>query len=341
MPFADIAKGLEIQNSVVFNMPKVGAEIAASIDAGRNAMAIMGSPGIIESIARQQNDLVRQFGSLDRLPVAEMIGAMDLRTTAIFEVSRRLGALVQSDYFTGLMGSLRALPQQVLEMSRVTDSFLSYLRELRPLEWLGAREFAERRWWLVPTWSTTVFMAFITERDARKCPMGVVLAAYYRKYKCRELGRMVRSWSLPEFSADRRASMFETALKHQRDRQFRSVIYTLQPHVEGILKDFLINEQLCVPSDFDHTSTLKLFATHVTGTREPSTDGFTLQLNGLYSHFVWLDPAPGRRVRRNPQLHGREVPRNSEQEALRLWLMLETLHYHLARIRRLRRKGAA
>ena len=46
-------------------------------------------------------------------------------------------------------------------------------------------------------------------------------------------------------------------------------------------------------------------------------------------------------MRRNAQLHGREVPRNSEQEALRLWLLLETLHYHLARIRRLRRKGAA
>jgi len=66
-----------------------------------------------------------------------------------------------------------------------------------------------------------------------------------------------------------------------------------------------------------------------------------LQLEGMYAHFAWLDPAPGRRVRRNAQLHGREVPRNSEQEALRLWLLLETLHYHLARIRRLRRKGAA
>lgn len=340
-PFADIAKGLELRNSMVLDMPNLGAEIAASLDAGRNAMAILGSPGIIESIARQQNDLVRQLGSIGRLPVVEMLGAMDLRSSAIFETSRRLGALVQSDYFKGLMDSLHTLPQQILGLNSLTDSFFSYLRDLRPLEWLAAREFAERRWWLVPTWSTTVFMAFITERDARGCSMGTVLAEYYRKQKCRELGRTVRSWDLPEFSADRRASLFKSAVKDQRDRRFRSVIYALAPQVEGILKGFLINERLCVPADFNRTSTPKLFAKHVTVTRGPSTEGFTLQLQCMYSHVAWPDPAPGRRVRRHAQLHGREVPRNTEQEALRLWLMLDTLHYHLARIRRLRHKGAA
>jgi hypothetical protein len=65
------------------------------------------------------------------------------------------------------------------------------------------------------------------------------------------------------------------------------------------------------------------------------------QLELLYSHFQWVAAAPGRRVRRHPQAHGREVPRKSEQEALRMWLMLETLQFHLARVRRARAAGAA
>ena len=341
-PIADLAKWLEIRNSVVFvDMPNVGAEIAASLDAGRKAAAIMPSRSIIESIVRQQDGLVRQLGSIGRLPAAEMLGAMDLRSTAIFDTSRRLGMLVHSDYFKGLMRSLSALPSQMLGSGRLADSFFSYLRDLRPLEWLAARELVERGWWLVPTWSTTLITRLLSERDERKCSMGVVLAEHYRKQKCRELGRLVRAWHLPEFNVGRRAGLFEDALKHQRDRQFRTVILSLTAQLEGILKDFLINEGLCVPADVDGTSPPRLFAKHLGGAREPSMTGFAHQFKLIYSHFSWPDPAPGRRVRRHPQMHGREVPRKSEQEALRLWLMLETLHYHLARVRALRRTDAA
>lgn len=120
------------------------------------------------------------------------------------------------------------------------------------------------------------------------------------------------------------------------------MIYSLGPQVEGILKDFLINEGLCVEADFKGKSTPQLFAAHVTGTtKEPSTAGFALQLQRMYSHFAWADPVPGRRIRRHPQMHGREVPRNMEQEALRLWLMLETLHFHLSRLRRSRQRKSA
>lgn len=53
-------------------------------------------------------------------------------------------------------------------------------------------------------------------------------------------------------------------------------------------------------------------------------------------------PTPGRRSgRRVVSCDLSAAGRNSEEEALRMWLMLETLRYDLACVRRMRRKGAA
>ena len=151
----------------------------------------------------------------------------------------------------------------------------------------------------------------------------------------------MRSWTLPEFSTGRRKSLFADAVRQYRRREFRAVILSIAPQVEGLLKDFLLAEGLATPAEVDRMSTVQLFTTYVRSEREPSIGGYATQLELLFSHFVWVAPAPGNRVRRHPQAHGREVPRKSEQEALRTWLMLETLHFHLVRVRRARAAAGA
>lgn len=194
MPIAEMMKGLELPRPIL-DMPKV-SELAASLDIGPKNAAIM-SPSIVETVARQHDDLLRQFASIGRTRINDMLGGIDLRNMAVFDTRQRLNALWQSDYFKGLMDSLRTLPQRMLGMADLADSFRTYLRDLRPLEWLAAKELAERGWWLVPTWSTTVVTRFMAERHERGCSIGVVLAEHYRKQKCRDLGRIVRSWICP------------------------------------------------------------------------------------------------------------------------------------------------
>lgn len=350
--------------------PKVPAlsELLASLDTSRQVARMLETQGAFAQIAEQRKQLAKTFAPMDMLeaqrafasisqqredlatafapvalsPMVDLVRNVDRQYASIFDSVQQMAKAIQSSYMQRIGESFRAITASNLYgVGRFKETFFDYLRDLRPLEWLAARELTERGWWLVPTWSADEVGELIAERERRKCAMGPVLTTRYQKQKCLLLGRMVRAWTLPEFAAGGRKGLFEETLAQHRHGKYQAVILSLEPQIEGILKDFLLEEGICTERDFKKTPTPELFKKHVSAPREPSIGGFAHQLELMYSHFTWVGPATGRKLRRHPHLHGREVPRNSSQDALRMWLMLETLHFHLARVRRMRREGAA
>lgn len=326
-------------------MPLFSESVIASLHATEQILNTYAKQGIFESIAKQRQDVLDSVALAARSPSfagIDAVKAFDLQRASIFEAAQQVATAMQATYLQNLTQSIRSVTSaDILGIDRFSQSFLDYLRALPRVEWRAALELVERGWWLVPSWTSDFVLELMAERERRRCKISTLLTAHYRKQRCRELGRLVRGWDMPEFSEGRRSSLFKQALSQHRQRKFMAVIYSLAPQLEGILKDFLLAEGLCTPAEINRMGTVGLFTKHVSSTREPSMRGFATQLEAMYSHFTYEAPATGRRVRRHAQAHGREVPQNSEEQALRLWLMIETLHFHLARVRRARRAKTA
>lgn len=322
------------------NIPLISNEMLSSLDVGKQIATTLERLGVFASIAASQQQIVERLASAADSPMLELSRSFAQRGTVIAEAFEAAEA-VRSRYL-GQLGELLLRPTipEVFGVRRFGETFVDYLRDLSPVEWRVAAELAKRGWWLVPTWSSRFILGVLAERERRKCPVGTLLTQRYRAHSCRELARVVRGWTLREFRRDRRSSLFQRTLKQHRRREFQGVILSLVPQIEGILKDFLLAEGLCTEADFKGATTPELFTRHVSAARGPTVGGFAQQLELTYSHFQWIAPASGRRLRRHPQAHGREVPRNSEQQALRVWLMLETLHFHLERVRKARQQTA-
>ncbi len=207
--------------------------------------------------------------------------------------------------------------------------------------WFLARELNERGWWLVPTWDWQFLMALSRAMLERRGSRVVdsFLLRYYRGNRHRALSRAIRSWTEPEF-ADR-LKIFREAFTDYRGKRYRRVIASLTPHVEGVIKDFLVAEGALAAARAGRTSTPTLVRTHLTsGLRHAGVPGFTATIELMFTDFVWGAPS-NTRITRHPLSHGAVVPPNSERHSLRLFLMFDTLHFFLADVRRRRRSAAS
>jgi hypothetical protein len=228
-------------------------------------------------------------------------------------------------------------------ISAVVTEQLNALVEARSvLHWMLATELASRGWWLVPSWPASLLAELwdvTAERRGRRV-VDTHLLGYYRARRHLRLGRTVRAWTEPEFAA--RMVVFREALTDYRARRFRRAIAALTPQIEGVVKDFLLKEGLITPRDARRDGTATLVAAHVAeGHRHAALPGAMRRLRDLYSEFTWGVVSSGRQVSRHPLTHGAVVPPNSEVEALQLFLMLDTLHFFLADLRRRRAVPAA
>lgn len=217
----------------------------------------------------------------------------------------------------------------------LAEQVRSFLEARSFLHWMLARDLVERGWWLVPTWPGSLLTELWTgmaERRGRRV-VDQILLAHYRYNRNIRLGASLRSWIEPEFVA--RAKTFRQALAHHRARRFSAAIALLTPHVEGVLKEFLVAEGLVTPQQARKRGTPGLVKSHFSRpSGHASLPGFVLRLQRLYTEFTWGTPTAGRGVARNPLSHGAAVAPDSEVETLQLFLMLDTLHYFLSDLRR-------
>lgn len=261
------------------------------------------------------------------------IGASALQ--AIAEYQRSLNAQL-----TRTVEVLRSWRPYISEF--VSEQLRSFLEARSIFHWLLASELAERGWWLVPTWSgslLTELSGAMLERRGRRVVDAHVLQ-YYRASRHQTLGRTIRNWTEPEYA--RRRIVFREAFTDYRARRFRRAIASLTPHVEGVVKDFLLAERLITASEARRGRTPELVATYVASDRgHAALPGAIRKLQALYSEFTWGITPTSRGVSRHPITHGAVVPPNSEIESLQLFLMLETLHYFLADLRRRRAARSA
>jgi len=223
-----------------------------------------------------------------------------------------------------------------------TAEFTEYLRRLRPAEWMLASRLEERGWWLIPGMDRTLIDALGTATDdGRKGRVGKLIVDHYSARDFAKLASVVRGWDMPEFKENGRPVIFQQALRALRrgDRAIATTALTLQ--IEGIVKDFLFREQLIDErARRSAKSPVPLFAEHAVDQHEPSFSGFVRELQALYSQYA--GPTGGRRrTNRHGQAHGGEAPNNGATDAVRAFLRLQTLHYHLSRLRQRRGQKAA
>lgn len=223
-----------------------------------------------------------------------------------------------------------------------TAEFAEYLRRLRPAEWMLARRLEERGWWLIPGMDSALMRALGTATDGgRRGRVGKLIVDHYSARDFAKLAALVRSWEMPEFRENGRPVIFQQALRALRrgDRAIATTALTLQ--IEGIVKDFLFREQLIDErSRRSGKSPVPLFVEHAVDEHEPSFEGFVHELEILYSRYA--GPTGGRRrTNRHGQAHGGEAPNNGTTDAVRAFLRLQTLYYHLSALRRRRGQKAA
>lgn len=249
------------------------------------------------------------------------------------------------------VGQVQALVDRFAETSRlmrsvdltaITHSLTNYIANLPPVEWLIAQELDSRGWWLVPTWDDATLDEVRAHlgKPGTKRELTSWLIAHYRWNRARRLGRMVSGWDLREFGENGRPELFAQALSAFRANHYAVVLHALNGVFEGIVKDFLFSEGLIDErTRRGKTSPIKLFDKHLK-TRRAYLDGYAAQLK---RDFAWYADPDGkkRRVNRHAQAHGREAAPNSAAEAVRAFLLLETLHFHLSRARTLSKKKSA
>lgn len=208
--------------------------------------------------------------------------------------------------------------------------------ELKSRSFAGSSEAKPRA-----AWPNRVEALGAATDDGRRGRVGTIIVRHYTAGNATKLYALVRSWNLPEFHENGRGVIFQQALRAMRrgDCAIATTALTLQ--IEGIVKDFLYREQL-IGTDVRRgsKSPVPLFAAHVADDYEPSLPGFVRELEALYSRYA--GPTGRRRqTNRHGQAHGGEAPSNGQADAVRAFLRLQTLHYHLSALRRRRTQKAA
>jgi hypothetical protein len=320
--------------------------------AARMNERILGSlPSTLDALGRIQPETVRALAKLQSFSVtpiqpdivARLASVATPRTVLLGPVLTEVQKL--ADVWTMQQRQLQSLVDAFTrteklirgtDFSWITKSFANYVATLPPFEWLMARALESRGWWLVPRWDDAMLERLQEELDAS--PTGRALTSwivtYYLRNRARRLSRLARSWELPEFKANGRRALLEQALRCVRRGDYAIALHGVNGLFEGVLKDYLYNENVIT----DHvrrsaSSPVTLFDKHLS-IRRPYLDGFVAQLKKHYRRYTG-PTGRARQVNRHGQAHGGEAAPNSAAEVVRAFLLLDTLHFHLDRARKL------
>jgi len=316
---------------------------------------------IAESTAESQEYLhtvVRRLQQLQSEGLFERIHAFEQALDSVVFPSQEILAMVdevtavrklQQLQSEGLFEQIRAFEQALdsvvfpsqeifAVLDRVQDAYATLLRQVKLPDfeaWARAEREATkiltaRGWWPHPEWPVAVLHRVVRlKREGRIRQLDREICESYEANRARPMRRAIGRWmSLPEFGA--RRGILEDGLWAYRRRKYGLAITQWLPHIEGILRSYAERQGLA-------QSAWKRLGRDIRG-EQPDymrsfTDAFFDAWASLYNEAL----PTGRRapqtsrfpIQRDSILHGVDLRFGRRAHAMRIFLMLDTLHFFL------------
>ena len=243
---------------------------------------------------------------------------------------------------------------------KLNDTFASYVRGLAPFnpdylrnliqplagwqDFLAGLPLRDRRlaaalmragWWLMPTWTVDFIgrlelalqLDLPPAKRRRSSGERVVARLLLEHYSAPgALTALAATWDQPEFRVRGRRTTISRAFRDFRAKKYYAVTMPLALMVEGVMKDFAVAEgKLATDGEINHAKPVELYKTHLRSEDVITGSAFDDQIDLLFEGFGWTKPVASG-VLRHTFAHGFQAPGNSWRDALRMILMLETLH---------------
>jgi hypothetical protein len=250
----------------------------------------------------------------------------------------------------GVFGQIRALyraldsialPSQEIAkaVTHVQDAYARLLRQIKLPDfeaWARAEREAtkilsERGWWPHPEWPVAVVYQVIRlKREGRIRQLDRTICASYEANRARPMRQAIRRWvSLPEFRARRR--ILEDGLWAYRRKKYGLAVTHWLPQIEGILRGFAERQGFAQGS-------WKQIGRNIRA-QQPDyamsfTQAFFDALASLYHDSLPIGRRAPKRARfpvqRDSILHGVDLRFGRRAHAMRVFLMLGTLHFFIS-----------
>lgn len=312
-------------------MPAPSKPIADALAAisSANVLSALGTAEVFRQ--RQLPGLQKAIATLGpRLSYAELLRPELVTDQVLGQLTREFTAVQtqMARWYTETLVALRPFAPDL--MTSVTEVLRSHFASRSYLQWMVAAELHERSWWLVPSWDDALLRRVLKAVDGRRGQRALVqvLRAHYERDRCRALGKMVASWTLPEITS--RRALLRDAVVAYRSRRYRVAVKLITGIEEAVLKEFLIRTGRIDAKTARNTKAPKLLKLHVTKGRSALVP-FEIAFGELFTDFVWGTKWRGGEVKRTHLAHG-GVPQNRPVLALRLFLIIDTLNHFLARL---------
>ncbi len=258
--------------------------------------------------------------------------------------------MLQQMETTGVFAKIRVLAQQLnsivfpsrevlAAVTKAADMYAALLQQIRLPDFEGwaktEREataiLTARGWWPHPDWPVNLLHEVIRlKRERRTRQLDKLICRCYEVYRARPMRRAIERWmSLPEFKVRRR--IFGDGLWAYRRGKYGLAVSHWLPQVEGVLRSFADRQNLAQGS-------WKRLGHEIVGEHpdymQSFTQGFLTALRSLYDSSLPHGQHPPRKsgfpVQRDAVLHGVDLNFARRAHAMRIFLMLDTLHYFIS-----------
>ena len=198
--------------------------------------------------------------------------------------------------------------------------------EWRQVEGEAIEILTQRGWWPLPHWPLRLLRSVVQlKKDGHLRRLDSFICDAYEVDRGKPLRRALESWGdLPEFKIRRK--IFEDGLWAYRKKKYGLAVNAWLPQVEGVLRE-LAARQGFGPQSW------KRSATDLKASQPDYMEAFTDAFFGAFHSLYHTSPgnrAPERAnfpFNRHAILHGAALDFSRRAYALRIFLMLDTLHY--------------
>lgn len=295
-----------------------------------------------------------------RRQVQEYLDAIEKSTTEsqkyLHTVVRKLQQMQFDGVFEQIRGFQQALdsvvfPRQAIlaVLDQVQDAYATQLRQIRlpdfeawaRTEGEATKILTARGWWPHPKWPVMVLHQVVRlKREGRIRQLDREICESYEANRARPMRQAIGRWmSLPEFGVRRR--ILEDGLWAHRRKKYGLAVTHWLPQIEGILRNFAERQGFA-------QSAWKRVGRDI---REEQPDYMRSFTDAFFDAWASLyhDALPtGRRapqrrpfpIQRDSILHGVDLGFGRRAYAMRMFLMLDTLHFFLSSFERAETRAA-
>ncbi|MGZ5385238.1 MAG: hypothetical protein ACXWH0_14815 [Acidimicrobiia bacterium] len=211
---------------------------------------------------------------------------------------------------------------------RASETYLKAFESLGPAieRWLRLHEEAveilqSRGWWAHPQWPTGVFTQVVAlKHEKRLRSLDRMICDTYEANRCSLMHEALRRWgNVPEFNARRK--IIAEGLWAYRKGKYTLAVSAWLPHVEGVLCDVTVRNGWG------------------SGGWKRTAKEIVEEKTFLRACLSLFDERPYP-LKRDPVLHGSHLQFGTRTQAVRVFLMLDALHFFISESEKAARKAA-